>query len=78
MKRNKLHKEEGFDLVPLMGSNSWELSPNGIVLETKLGHGAFGDVYRGVIQRGAEETDGINENKIAIKILKGKNSMLTD
>ncbi len=75
MVESKLAKGEDFDLVPLVGVDSWEISPTSIVLETKLGHGSFGDVYKGMVQRGTEETDGVNnEKKVAIKVIKGDNN----
>ncbi len=53
---------------------TWELHPGSVVLETKLGHGAFGDVYQGVVRRGAEEIDE-GDGGVAIKVLKGERTV---
>ncbi len=67
---SKLHKRDNVDHIPLLNVDTWELHPGSVVLQTKLGHGAFGDVYQGVVRRGPEEIDGV-DGGMAIKVLKG-------
>ena len=52
---------------PLANADEWELSPSHVIIEAKLGMGAFGEVYRGSVQ-GAKKADS---KTVAIKLLKG-------
>ena len=68
-------KGESFQLIPLLREDSWELVAGSVVIDTKLGHGAFGDVYQGIVKKGRgrekDESDGIDTKNVAIKVLKG-------
>jgi len=62
---------DSFHMVPLLQDDNWELPVGGVVIETKLGHGAFGDVYQGMVKE-FEATDGGDLTGVAIKVMKGE------
>ena len=45
----------------------WELHPSQVVIETKLGHGGFGDVFQGSLKAGVGYT---HLKSVAVKLLK--------
>ena len=53
-------------------SSEWELHPAQIVVEDKLGHGVFGDVFSGTIRGGIGlyKSNGPHSMTVAIKLLK--------
>ena len=67
---------ESFQMIPLLREDCWELKTGSVVIDNKLGHGAFGDVYQGIVRRSGgetkcEETDSPDLKNVAIKVLKG-------
>ena len=56
-------------------TEEWELHPSQVLVETRLGHGSFGDVFKGMIRGGV----GLYKfkgppclNSVAIKLLQSK------
>ena len=59
----------------LLQLDDWELNPGGIVLDEKLGEGAFGEVYKGILVETNNESQMeafLRRGFVAIKYLKGK------
>lgn len=44
-------------------SNRWELSPNDVLLRTKLGQGSFGVVWRGKLNRVTDVAVKVTQNE---------------
>lgn len=59
-----------------LGSDGYELHPSQVIVEARLGEGAFGDIYRGTVQRleGSPTEAGrrrsANTVSVAVKLLK--------
>ena len=74
---SKPESGENFQMIPLLKEDCWELKTGSVVIDNKLGHGAFGDVYQGIVRRSGdretkhEETDCPHLKNVAIKVLKG-------
>jgi len=69
-------REEDFSAnSPLVAIDmgEWEVHPDHVVVETRLGQGMFGDIYTGVLLRGevASPTDrkGCGQTNVVIQIL---------
>ena len=66
----------------IMQLDDWELSPEDIVIDEKLGEGAFGEVYRGIVAetRNNPRVEGFlvrsGNGYVALKFLKGNNTVV--
>ncbi len=61
--------------APAMCPEDWELHPSQVLVETRLGHGTFGDVFKGMVRGGVglyKSKGPLNLNGVAIKLLKSK------
>ena len=58
-----------------MTSADWELHPSQVLVETRLGHGTFGDVFKGMVRGGVglyKSKEPLCLNGVAIKLLKSE------
>lgn len=56
-------------------AEGWELHPSQVLVETRLGHGTFGDVFKGMIRGGVglyKSSGPLSLNGVAIKLLKSE------
>ena len=66
----------------MLQPDDWEISPEGIVMDEKLGEGAFGEVYKGIVAEtyNNPRIEGFlkkNSNGyVAVKFLKGKSQFM--
>ena len=57
--------------------DQWEVYSNQVVIQSRLGEGAFGEVYRGLFdssiteKSSAKKVDASNSVVVAVKLLKG-------
>lgn len=63
-----------YNSVSLMKTDKhWELHPSQVVIETKLGHGAFGDVFQGRLKGGVGTLNfESHTTSVAVKLLKSE------
>jgi serine/threonine protein kinase len=61
--------EDGEDFQPVP-VDSWEISPDIIIMDSMLGEGQFGEVYKGMIQDGCHHVRASNSKYVAVKILR--------
>ena len=60
--------EDDFQPVPV---DSWEISPDCIIMDTMLGEGQFGEVYKGLIKDGDVSNPYFKGSEfVAVKILR--------
>lgn len=60
---------------PKLSAEDWELHPSQVLVEARLGHGTFGEVFRGMIHGGAglcKSRGPLSLNGVAIKLLKSE------
>ena len=61
-------EEDDFQPVPV---DSWEISPDCIIMDTMLGEGQFGEVYKGLIKDGDINNPYFKGSEcVAVKILR--------
>ena len=61
-------EEDDFQPVPV---DSWEISPDCIIMDTMLGEGQFGEVYKGLIKDGDVNNPYFKGSEcVAVKILR--------
>ncbi len=54
---------------------NWELHPSQVLVETRLGHGTFGDVFKGMVRGGVglyKSNGPLRLNHVAIKLLRSE------
>ena len=61
--------------------DEWEVYSNQVVIQSRLGEGAFGEVYRGLFDSSITEKcsvkkfDSVNSEVVAVKLLRGRASI---
>ena len=61
-------EEEGLQPLPV---DSWEICPDCIIMDTMLGEGQFGEVYKGLIKNGDVNNPYFKGSEcVAVKILR--------
>lgn len=67
----------------MLQPDDWEISPEGIIMDEKLGEGAFGEVYKGIVAEtyNNPRIEGFlkkNSNGyVAVKFLKGESQFIS-
>ena len=51
--------------------DEWEIHPNLVIVDGRLGEGAFGDVFQGTVRGMMGFSSNANVGIVAIKLLKG-------
>ena len=67
----------------MLQPDDWEISPEGIIMDEKLGEGAFGEVYKGIVAEtyNNPHIEGFLKRNgngyVAVKFLKGESQFIS-
>ena len=67
-----LPQKAPLELFPDYKSDEWDIAVFDIILGEELGSGFFGTVYKGTVQKDAENSSHVEKIVVAVKMLKSK------